>query len=262
MNISGYTAQILGGEHFNRNEHFTTYSSYKSHNRGDYVALNDGQEYKIRMRNDNSIRCNARVKVDGKNIGVWRIKPHSEIIIERPTNVYKKFVFYKSKTAPRNAGIIMGKYENGLVQIEFIPEIHYDICCTNYPEYMSYTSEFRVSPTNTYLQAGRFGSKSINQSCCTSLNCPVMSRSAFDEGATALKGRSNQYFGSADSIDEDYGQIVKISLRLVGRKHPTHYVYDVEPLNPYTSNPVPPPMFNRTDMCRSRPGVLNLHNIM
>ncbi len=259
MNISGYTVEILGGKHFNNDNNDTYYADTFSNffpihkkNIGAYVELNNGQFYSILLKNNNSSRCNAHLRIDGDEVGIWRIPAYGNIIIKRPSHINKRFVFYKTKSAPYQSGIVTDKFDNGLIQVYFLPEKG-NICCRDRPPYMEYSNfdnNLQMRCNRNFIVPNKYGPSNMS-SCCKALSCP-----AFEEGATALKGNSGQHFEKACYIDEDNIQKVIITVRLVGRKYPNHYVYDVEPLNPYKSNPVPPPMFERTDICRPIPGSL------
>jgi hypothetical protein len=62
------------------------------------VALHDGSEYHVVMRNFTKDHSDCAVSIDGKEVGVWRLAPGKSYTIERPVTVNKKFKFVKENT--------------------------------------------------------------------------------------------------------------------------------------------------------------------
>lgn len=87
-----------------------------------YFSMPDLTEYKLLLSNDNMTRCDVTVYIDDRDIGTWRLNPHSSISVERPANISKKFVLIKEGTnIAYQSGI--GTYDtNGLVKAVFKPE--------------------------------------------------------------------------------------------------------------------------------------------
>ena len=93
-----------------------------SENQGNYVALESGSEYKLKLINDRSTICDVKISIDGEYIGTWRINANSSIILERPLSEERKFTFFaETSKEARNAGIIPNK-DSGLISVTFIPK--------------------------------------------------------------------------------------------------------------------------------------------
>jgi len=88
-----------------------------------FYSLPENSEYKIKLGNNNFMRVDAHVWIDGIKIGVWRINPESSIIIDKTTKGNKKFILMKEGTQDAIvAGIRSGAFDNGLITVKFIPE--------------------------------------------------------------------------------------------------------------------------------------------
>lgn len=155
-----------------------------------YIPLENREKYKIRLLNNGETRCDAIVKLEGEVIGIWRIPPYSEITIERPAYKDKAFIFIGENTPEaRRAGVIPGSETNGLVEVEFKPEIH--IAYVSKPTMITYSREMS----------------------------PLFSRSSFGSGSTVLGEKTGQSFGSTSPITMyDYENIQTIIIRLVLNK--------------------------------------------
>jgi len=51
-------------------------------------------EYKVLLHNSNPKRANAKIFIDGKEIGCFRINENETIILERPLHASRKLTFY------------------------------------------------------------------------------------------------------------------------------------------------------------------------
>lgn len=184
---------------------------------GGYVQMQHGKQYRLILRNSRFQKCDARVEVDGKHVGTWRIPGNQAITLERPAHDHGRFTFYKSGSAEASA---VGESEidvtnRGLVKVTFTPEkiqsvsVHYTMSMgtdESWPSYRANTSVVR---------------------------CSTGSAKGLSSGVTGLSGRSVQQFGTAHAITYDLLQQTVIHLRLVCE--------DGEP-RPLTafSTPVPP----------------------
>jgi hypothetical protein len=90
-----------------------------------YVEMRHGSTYKLRLRNDRSVPCDATLEIDGKDMGSFRIGPHGKILIERPANESKKFTFFKSDTREaRQSGQAGVAFDaKGLIKVTFRPGV-------------------------------------------------------------------------------------------------------------------------------------------
>jgi hypothetical protein len=195
-------------------------------NRAHYYILRDGSEYQIRLSNDRSVKCDATVWIDGEQIGVWRINPHSDITIERPTNINRKFTFLKKGTNDaHSAGIKCGKMENGIIKVTFEPEkqhvyteamyYHNDddnIILTNYSQKSQQPQPSQPSQPSQRM----VGMNMANTASISNINTNTNSNLNYSHGATALGDKSRQKFCSASPIyDIDTANVTTIIVRLL-----------------------------------------------
>jgi hypothetical protein len=167
-----------------------------------YVELPHNTPYTLHLRNEHRQRCDAKVIIDGKSVGTWRIPAVSFITLERPVNDTGRFTFYAIATPEaQQAGLNAADPHLGLVQVVFSPELP------------SPPKPAQPASYSNYLTGS--------------------SRQA---GGTGLSGRSNQTFGVAKQIDYDLSQQTTINLRLIATPQA-----QPRPLRPL-SNPVPPPI--------------------
>jgi hypothetical protein len=190
---------------------------------GGYVDMQHNTQYRLVLRNSRSIRCDARVEVDGKHVGTWRIPANQSITLERPVHDESKFTFYKLGTSEGNQAQLNGSNPSlGLVKVTFTPEVKRDVV---YKENRIWVDGKEVFP-------GASG-WSYTASLCAAPQAKGATRSA---GGTGLSGHSNQTFYDAEYLDLDYSQQTVIHLRLVCN--------DIDAPRPLTSfsTPVPPPV--------------------
>jgi len=89
-----------------------------------YVELNHGETYSINIKNSRSVRCEAVITIDGKDMGTLLLKPYERVNLERPINEAKKFTFYRinSQEAADSGLNKVDNDELGLISVEFKPE--------------------------------------------------------------------------------------------------------------------------------------------
>ena len=93
------------------------------YNNSNYYSLPDGARYKLRLTNNNNVRADAHVWVDGIKVGVWRINGNSQLIIRRSLNSIDEFTFIRDGLVDTmSARIRRGGKDNGLVRVTFRPE--------------------------------------------------------------------------------------------------------------------------------------------
>lgn len=202
-----------------------------------YVAMAHKQEYKLCLRNEKDLPCDAEVRIDGKDVGTWRIEPHTSITLERPAHDNGKLTFYEVDTAEgRAANLQSGDSNLGLISVTF----KHGYVCTARPLTVNptYPNWYYTTWTtgNTTWTAASPDSLTDNTVHCYSASSnfagTVMTESPKKAGGTGLSGHSNQYFYTVAPLG--YTQYpVTIHLRLVG--------VEVRPLEP-CSTPVPPPI--------------------
>ena len=176
---------------------------------GGYVEVQHCQRYRLVLGNRHSVRCDARVEIDGKHVGTWRIEPNGSITLERPVHDTGHFTFYQVGTKEAMQAALDSNDPNlGLVKVTFTPEKRQEW----------------VAPTNTYwirsdqpweyvLQYSSENPRGIKEitSCYAMMNSGPTSRA----GGTGLSGTSNQKFSDASCIVYDYTQQTVIHLRLI-----------------------------------------------
>lgn len=88
-----------------------------------HILIGHRQQYTIVLRNRSSLRCDARVLVDGKEVGCWRVDGNSQIEVERPVNDTGRFTFYMlGSNEARRTGLSATELV-GLVSATFMPEL-------------------------------------------------------------------------------------------------------------------------------------------
>ena len=192
---------------------------------GGYVELEHGAQYSLRLRNSwGDRRCDARVEIDGKHVGTWRIPAGESIVITRPVHDDGKFTFYRSGTNDaKDAGLDDVPVDKlGLVQVTFTLEEKTQYYQIYYSVPMAASSpplqESYVCNTTT-MRTSSVQPKSLNA------------------GGTGLSGKSDQTFGTAPSMNLDMSKQTIISLRLVAKSNDS----GPRPLTQF-STPVPPPI--------------------
>ncbi len=88
-----------------------------------HVLIGHRQQYTIILRNRSSLRCDALVLVDGKEVGCWRIAGNGQIEVERPVNDTGRFTFYMLGSAEARRAGVSASDALGLVTVTFMPEL-------------------------------------------------------------------------------------------------------------------------------------------
>ena len=107
MKLGSYSLEIVGG----------------TETAGGYVSLRHGQTYRVRMVNHGTTRCDAKLEIDGAEMGVFRIDPGKQISIERPSGTDGCFTFFEMATPEAHTAGIKSMPQTGLVRATFIPEL-------------------------------------------------------------------------------------------------------------------------------------------
>lgn len=174
-----------------------------------YIALEHNAEYSLTLFNESSSRCDADVSIDGRSIGIFRVKPYSSINIERPATRQQKFVFLQEDTGiAYRSGISSGKSSNGLVTVKFSPE---------YPKHDMSKSVWASASRQCSMSFGMdLGSltNSTNQMYSCASNAKEFD--TLSSGATALGDHSSQTFESVSPLREiDHSRKTTITFRLI-----------------------------------------------
>lgn len=230
--------------------------------RDGYHVLKHGQEYSIRLTNDRYVRCDAEIKIDGKEIGAFRINSRSKIEIERPADEAKKFVFYKASSQQAQKCDVrdIEKSERGLITVHFKPEkIAYkpygpytwgpytggtgdrrrgDYCPETIAWNYSWTDN-TSSSSDCYYSSSDELSESTSEYDSKSIFRGI-TKNQYESGITGLKGDSNQRFVVVDNLNYDLEDDMVIHIRLVA---PSKDREDPKPLRGLLrSTKIPPPI--------------------
>ena len=82
-----------------------------------YYSMPDNTQYMIELANDNNVKADAHVFINGKKIGAWRINPYSKILVKSPSNSNQMLIMVKE-----NIQNGMSDPNYGLIKVEFRPE--------------------------------------------------------------------------------------------------------------------------------------------
>lgn len=179
MYLNGYSVRITNGNEVDNG----------------YVKMQHNAQYSVVLKNDHNLRCQARVVIDGKEIGTFRLDAYQNMTLERkPGGDHGKFTFFKEGTAEASqAQVASGNPNNGLVSVAFVPEKRID-----YNMKVAYASPITLDSVNYRgSSAGSF------------------TASNFAPGGTGLTGHSNQEFVNVAELDLDHSGTTTINLRLV-----------------------------------------------
>lgn len=83
--------------------------------------LSHGAEYKVMISNNHSsCQANAKVHIDGKRVGHFRLKTSNNIVIERPDddNKARKLTFFSVDSDEGRAGGLVRSSELGKINVE------------------------------------------------------------------------------------------------------------------------------------------------
>lgn len=183
-----------------------------------YVQMKHGSEYQLRLRNDHNVEADAIVRVDGVEVGVWRVPANRNITIERPANIERKFTFYKLGSSEGNQAGLERNSDLGLISVDFIPAKEVVHSSFGNP----YSKGMDIEDTGYSYKSGLKG----------------VSTRGFSAGGTGLGDRSDQSFGQAMPIDRDYANQVTINLRLICADEPA-----IVSLRSAVSSPIPPSVY-------------------
>ena len=69
VELGGYGVSVLGGQHY-------------STDKGNYVEIEDGTQYKLELANNTTVRCTVRVDIDGYHMGTWQMDENQTATLE------------------------------------------------------------------------------------------------------------------------------------------------------------------------------------
>jgi len=190
-----------------------------------YVRMDHMQRYEVRLGSSYYGESDAKIEIDGKEIGVFRVHSNSAIVIERSIKDKGRLTFLTNGTREYfDAGLDrVPANQRGLIKVTFYPErLRHRV-----------TEKTEVPHETTEGKIATFGSKDLRS------------------GGTGLTGRSDQEFRDANEITRDYSNSVTIYLRLVEEERFRASESEVRPLEDTRNygrtsvprnNPVPPPV--------------------
>jgi hypothetical protein len=217
MRFGNYSVEVVGGD-----EDFSG-----------YVGMRHAATYSLRLYNDSNVRADAEVRIDGKEVGVFRVEPWSNIVLERPINDKGKFTFFRksSKEAKDIGANSISKFDTGLVQVTFKPEKHKPVG----------SIWDMVGPTKTQPYWPHNPHEPRYEVMCSTgrhVSSGPCGQSV-SAGITGLTGKSSQKFINVTELDYDPLGVTIISLRLIERATND----SPRPLVSYNrGNPVPSPV--------------------
>lgn len=211
-----------------------------------YVEMKHGESYTIVLKNDNSEKCDALVEIDGKDIGTFRVNPHSNMYLERPANEAKKFTFYQLGTEEADVSGLnkVEKNEMGLIKVTFKPAIkkyRENIYTVKYSDTWD-SSTYNANPTWTMMTtSASYSNPNLKTKTRNLYRCSVDSSTLPNAGGTGLSGHSDQEFITVQDLEYDEERITTIHLRLIPEKEIRKDPSELKPV--VKSTPIPPPMF-------------------
>ena len=206
-------------------------------NRDDgYVDLSHGQQYTLKLNNYYSYRdCDATVEIDGKKIGVFRVKRSSCVKIERSPNDHGRFTFYTSGSSEAvDCGSEKIRSENaGLIKVTFTPEKEkpYDV--------VRPILGFCGLSTNSEMD---FDSSEQHTNCSKGRRTRSTTQQVGQSGITGLSGHSDQNFVEVPNLDYDESLTTTIYIRLIQSVNCKHH--ELKPCHPVAkrSTKIPAPL--------------------
>ena len=221
-----------------------------------YVKINHGQVFRLVLKNDYDEEADATVKLNGIEVGQFRIHSRSTIILERGVNDDGRFTFFASGTAEANQAGLSGidVSQRGLVQVTFIPgkvKVEPVTSVEHHHHHWYPIRQWPPTPQWTYDDDSiKVTWKDSTCNCSSADNCMMAMASPADpevetyrttvqEGIVGLSGQSNQSFRSVEPLEYDYSRQTTITLRLISNDGAENI--DARPVVS-SGNPVPPPV--------------------
>jgi hypothetical protein len=194
-----------------------------------YYTLPDNSTYKIKLTNNTASDVHVILKIDGLDMGKFRLYPNYTGLLERPLHNNRQFTFVRNTSAHQSEkfGVVQTAQYNGLVEVTFIQGTLINFNPNN-PQ-INYSNEYISDNSNNSLNAIRVeGSESkSNSSAESSVDSSVESNlesnlesnvasMPYDKGATVLGHISAQKFYAPNGIiEEDPSKQVTMKVRLL-----------------------------------------------
>lgn len=198
---------------------------------GDYVALDNNTEYKLKLSNFHGTDCMVDVYIEDDKVGTWFIPSNDSIVIERPADTYRKFTFVKETAyQARQAGVIAGVSTNGLIKVVFFPKKQIPIVMTSRYESMARPTPLSIKSYQNGVSQSFRPASPVRTSMASSPRS-FRSPSRYESGATILGDVSHQQFGTRMRFRDDeidWSNKTTITIRLVARSY-DYRSYDYRP---------------------------------
>jgi large subunit ribosomal protein L40e len=175
--------------------------------------LESGTHYAVQLTNALPLKVVAKLDIDGIRVINYLMQPFESAIIERPANVAKKFTFYSVQDAPAESGIQAGRPRNGLISCAFHPHRAPIWSLADLMEFKK-TNQYNFEVRPLHMTAIQ---KEATLHVVLRLSGGGGGDSYPREGATTLRGKSDQEFCRAEHIDLDPGRVQKKQLQLFAR---------------------------------------------
>ncbi|PVZ64534.1 hypothetical protein [Pelagibaculum spongiae] len=185
MKLGDYSLDILGGKL----------------QKDGYILMKDNTQYKLLMINFSDKKCDAKVKIDGKLIGIWRVEPKQHIIIDRPSADTGLLTYYELGGEHSEKAQLFLNESLGLISVTYLPE------------------KIKDTPQSTKTPA-LLGRQQASSICLAQKAPPYYCQPKAQEGCyqqaggTGLSGESSQFFSRAEQINYQEESARTINVRL------------------------------------------------
>lgn len=185
-----------------------------------YINMEHQEEYAITIKSYSSKRCDVNIRVDGEDIGTFRLNAWGSASIERPAHTARKLTFLKTSSSEAR-GVAKGVVSNdrGLIEVCFRPE-------------KERSKRWPIRPlisgggaTGQGMSDYSYGSSDIETTqCAYPINATMDSRqtSGLESGVTGLGEQSDQSFFEVEDLSTNPNDWVTINLRLVCQAEPKY----------------------------------------
>lgn len=182
---------------------------------GGYVELEHGKQYRLVLRNSRNTACDAKIEIDGKDVGTFRIYAYSSVTLERPAGDQSKFTFLKLGTDEAKQAQLNEHDPNlGLVRVTFTPEFF--VKPLPMPYVQTVQPSWTYTPSATWTANATYRSATIGDGGDAVAMAAMPTENSFSRsGGTGLTGHSNQDFTTVATLNYDLSQQTTIFLRLV-----------------------------------------------
>ena len=165
--------------------------------------LSHGTEYKVMIANNHtSCQANAKVHIDGKRVGHFRLKTNNNIKIERPDDDHKarKLTFFNIDSDEGRAGGLERSSELGKIRVEIQKERDPQVFFDSWSDDSGWSADCATEKGGS--SRGRLYAQCMTDSC----DGPV--------GGTALGRSSNQKFYTVSHIEVE-PEVYRLEARMV-----------------------------------------------